>query len=194
MDKMPFRWRASEKVCQDVCVCVCVSTCCDPGSLCAGLRFLPLRDSCGHLIHQSGFFVLICKTALNPGRSGLASQTTVIGRNGHLDNTSEVVVQNGGHVQGFSDEMNSDDTDQTARQKRISRQHPIEGHSDERNSDDTDQTARQKHISRQYPIEGHSDEMNSDDTDQTARQKRISRQHPIEELSISSECVVVELH
>ena len=189
---MPFRWRASEKVCQGVCVSACPH--CDAGSLCAGLRFLPLRDSCGHLIHQSGFFVLICKTALNPGRSRLTSQTTVISRNGHLDNTPEVVVQNGGHVQGHSDEMNSDDKGQTGRQKRISRQHPIEGHSDEMNSDDTDQTARQKRISRQHPIEGYSDEMNSDDTDQTATQKRISRQHSIDELSMSSECAVVELH
>lgn len=100
-----------------------------PALCVAGLQFLPLRDGCGHLIHQSGFFVLICKTALKVGRrGGLALQTSVSGENGHVDNGLEA-VQNGDHLRDQSDQMSSDDTSQKARQKHFSRQHSIEEHS-----------------------------------------------------------------
>lgn len=113
------------------CGLCCVSACVlavMPVHCAAGLRFLPLRDSCGHLIHQSGFFVLICKTTLNPDRrGGLGLQTSIVSENGPLDNGQEL-VQNGGHVQN-SGQMDLDNTSQAAKRKRISRQRTIEEHS-----------------------------------------------------------------
>ena len=73
--------------------------------------------------------MLICKTALKPGRrGGHALQTSVSVENGHVDNGREA-VQNGDHQRDHSDQVSSDDTSQKARQKHLSRQHSIEEHS-----------------------------------------------------------------
>ena len=110
------------RLCMSVRVCDCVFS-----SVCyaAGLRFLPLRDISGHLIHQSGFFVLVHKTALKPSRrGGLVPRTTITSENGDLYTSQG--VQNGDQSHDRSDLTSSANTHQKDRQKHFSRQDSIE--------------------------------------------------------------------